>query len=94
MLPPPHDALSRPKHSERPGRPPNLHTPPPSPPTPMMPTPPWPPMPRYNPVAETIHIISHNVNRSTIVIDALLNSVGATADIILIQEANITDPQC
>jgi hypothetical protein len=33
------------------------------------------------------------VTRSTIVIDALFNSVGATADIILIQEANITDPQ-
>jgi hypothetical protein len=50
-------------------------------------------MPRYNPLAETICIISHNVNRSTIVIDALLNSSCATADIILIQEANITDPQ-
>jgi exonuclease III len=50
-------------------------------------------MPRYNPLPETIRIISHNVNRSTIVIAALLNSVGATADIILIQEANIIDPQ-
>jgi hypothetical protein len=49
-------------------------------------------MPRYNPLAETIRVISHNVNRSTIVIDALLNRVGATVDIILIQEANITDP--
>jgi hypothetical protein len=50
-------------------------------------------MNRYNPLAATIRIITHNANRSTTVINALLNSAGATADIILIQEVNITDPK-
>jgi hypothetical protein len=42
--------------------------------------------------AGTISIISHNVNRSSTAVTALLNSVCKSADIILIQEVNITDP--
>jgi hypothetical protein len=50
-------------------------------------------MNRYNPLAVTIRIITHKANRSTMVINALLNRAGATADIILIQEVNITNPK-
>jgi hypothetical protein len=42
--------------------------------------------------AATIRIISHNANRSSMAVTALLNSACKTADIILIQEVNITDP--
>jgi exonuclease III len=48
-------------------------------------------MNRYNPLPATIRIISHNVNWKPAIIYALLNSAGATADIILLQEVNITD---
>jgi hypothetical protein len=50
-------------------------------------------MPRYNPGMAHIRIISHNVNRSSTVLDTLLNTVGKTTDIILVQEANIEDPR-
>jgi hypothetical protein len=42
--------------------------------------------------AATIRIISHNVNRSSTAVTALLNSACKSADTILIQEVNITDP--
>jgi hypothetical protein len=42
--------------------------------------------------AATIQIISDNVNRSSMAVTALLNSAYKSADIILIQEVNITDP--
>jgi hypothetical protein len=48
-------------------------------------------MSKYNSLAATIRLISHNANRSSTAINALLNGAGATTDIILIQEANITD---
>jgi hypothetical protein len=41
----------------------------------------------------TLCITSHNTNRSTNTLDTLLNTVGKTIDIILVQEANITDIQ-
>jgi hypothetical protein len=51
------------------------------------------PMPRYNPGTAHIRIISHNVNRSSTVLNTLLNTAGKTTDIILVQEANIKDPR-
>jgi hypothetical protein len=50
-------------------------------------------MHNYASTAATIRIVSHNTNRSTTALDTLLNTVGKTADIILIQEAKIKDPQ-
>jgi hypothetical protein len=41
--------------------------------------------------AATLRIVSHNMNRSTNILDTLLNTAGKTTDIILVQEANITD---
>jgi exonuclease III len=49
-------------------------------------------MHKYNPLAATIRIISHNMNRKPEILDTLLNSAAATADIILLQETNVTDP--
>jgi exonuclease III len=46
----------------------------------------------YNQLAANIQIISHNMNRKHEILDTLLNSTGATADIILLQETNITNP--
>jgi exonuclease III len=51
------------------------------------------PIPRYNPGTAHIRIISHNVNQSSTVLNTLLNIVGKTIDIILVQEANIKDPR-
>jgi hypothetical protein len=39
----------------------------------------------------TLRIVSHNTNRSTNALNTLLNTAGITTDIILVQEANITD---
>jgi hypothetical protein len=39
----------------------------------------------------TLCIMSHNMNRSTNIPHTLLNTAGKTTDIILVQEANITD---
>jgi exonuclease III len=50
-------------------------------------------MPRYNPGTVHIRIISHNVNRSSTVLNTLLNTADKTTDIILVQEANIEDPR-
>jgi hypothetical protein len=50
-------------------------------------------MHNYASTAVTLRIVSHNTNRSTIALDTLLNTVGKTADIILIQEAKRKDPQ-
>jgi hypothetical protein len=41
--------------------------------------------------AVTLCIVSHNTNRSTNALNTLLNTAGKTTDIILVQEANITD---
>jgi exonuclease III len=43
--------------------------------------------------AATIRIISYNINRSSTAVTALLNSACKSADIILIQEVNITNPR-
>jgi hypothetical protein len=43
-------------------------------------------------IVATLYIVSHNTNCSTITLDTLLNIVGKTADIILIQEAKTKDP--
>jgi hypothetical protein len=50
-------------------------------------------MPRYNPGTAHIRIVSHNVNRSSTVLNTLLNKAGKTTDIILVQEANIENPR-
>jgi hypothetical protein len=50
-------------------------------------------MHNYASTPATLHIVSHHTNRSTIALDTLLNTVGKTADIILIQEAKIKDPR-
>jgi hypothetical protein len=50
-------------------------------------------MHNYTSTVATLHIVSHNTNHSTITLDTLLNTVGKTANIILIQEANIKDPR-
>jgi hypothetical protein len=43
--------------------------------------------------AATLQIMSHNMNRSPNALNTLLNTAGKTTDIILVQEANITDIQ-
>jgi hypothetical protein len=50
-------------------------------------------MHNYASTAATLYIVSHNTNHSTTTLNTLLNIVGKTADIILIQEAKIKDPQ-
>jgi hypothetical protein len=50
-------------------------------------------MHNYASTAATLRIVSHNTNRSTTALNTLLNTVGKTADIILIQEAKIKDPR-
>jgi hypothetical protein len=48
-------------------------------------------MNRYNSSAATLHIVSHNTNRSSNALETLLNTAGKTADIVLVQEAKIKD---
>jgi hypothetical protein len=41
----------------------------------------------------TLRIVSHSANRSMNILDTLLNTAGKNTDIILVQEANMTDIQ-
>jgi hypothetical protein len=50
-------------------------------------------MNRYDSSAATLHIVSHNMNRSSNALNTLLNTAGKTADIVLVQEAKIKDIQ-
>jgi hypothetical protein len=48
-------------------------------------------MNRYNSSAATLCIMSHNTNCSSNALNTLLNTSGKTADIVLVQQANIKD---
>jgi hypothetical protein len=50
-------------------------------------------MHNYASTVATVHIVSHNTNRSTTALNTLLNAAGKTADLILVQQAKTKDPQ-